>query len=97
MQLSTMKNFTFLISIFLVFALVNYCLADDSTLKQFFSQTGDSITKYGEEAYGKVKKTAQDAASSVKETFNKGIDKINESIKPKDTLDQIKKIIPGTN
>ena len=84
--------FKFMITTFLALLLLSYCLAD-SELKKFFTETGDKI----EEAYGKAKKTAKDAVASARDTFNKGIDKINENIQPKDTFEQIKKIIPGSS
>ena len=99
-RLSTASHLTLqhneVLHFLLIFAFVSYSLAD-SSLKDYLSQTGEQISKSADDAYGKAKKAATDAASSAKDSFNKGIDKISESIQPKDTLDKFKKMIPGLN
>lgn len=83
-----------LLSIFLVFSLLTYVMADDgSSLTQTISQTADKISKSAGETYEKAKKGAQDAASSARDSFSKGVDKLNES--GKEALDKLKKLMPG--
>lgn len=69
-------------------------MADEGGIKDFFSNVGEKITKYSEETYDKAKKTAKDLSDSAKKQFDKGLDRVNDNIKPKDTLEKIKDLLP---
>lgn len=92
-----MKSSTYFLSLFFIAVLLSYSLADDSSssFKNILGETGEKIGKSAGEAYSKAKSSAKDAAASAKEAYNKGMEKLNENIKPKDTIGKLKKLIPG--